>query len=289
MPEAIGKPRASAAKVAYHQKQLTKMLARADDLAFLQMIWAVDALQSDREGAARPYLSVYPAEAALQSSLQSSFGIHRWELETLVVQLFLAPKDAHLAANNLSLDCSQFEAARQAVNRLRALENIKSSRYLVGDFNIWGEMHRIAQRQFHWQRGYFNMPQVYRYAYFYARGRCAEYFQQVYGFEITNLILVGFGLFTAYLGAPWQRRQQNFAPEIGLTEDVVRASACFFFRKSTHFQCSRACSSHIERGHNMRFEMRINEHAAGQLVIIPTHLQAAMLAVMTGAITKGGP
>src|SRR4051812_6391537 len=84
MPDDLRPPTASEAKVAYHVKQLLKMFARANDVAFLQMIWAVDALQSGREPVAKSYFSTYPPEAAAKSSIQSPFGIHRWELETLV-------------------------------------------------------------------------------------------------------------------------------------------------------------------------------------------------------------
>ena len=50
---AMGKePKASPAKAAYHQKQLRKLFARANDKQFLQMVWAVDALRSGRADAA---------------------------------------------------------------------------------------------------------------------------------------------------------------------------------------------------------------------------------------------
>jgi hypothetical protein len=221
MPNEPRLPRASEAKVAYHLKQLLKMFARANDAAFLQMIWAVDALQSGREGVAKPFVSTYPPEAAAESSLKSPLGIHRWELETLIVQLFLVPKELPREQGNLVLDCSKFESIRQTIIRLRALENVESARYLSGDFTIWDEMHRIAQRQFHWQRGYFNTPQVYRYAYLYAQGKCADYFKQAYGFEITDLIFTGFGLFTTYLTGPWVLRKTS-VPEIGLTDEIVQ-------------------------------------------------------------------
>jgi hypothetical protein len=99
-----------------------------DDAAFLQMIWAVDALQSGREAVAKPYFSTYPPEAAAKSSIQSPFGIHRWELETLIVQLFLVPKEVPREQGNLVLHCSQFESTRQTINRLRALENVEYAR-----------------------------------------------------------------------------------------------------------------------------------------------------------------
>ena len=214
-------PRASEAKVAYHLKQLRKMFARANDAGFLQMMWAVDALQSDREAVAKLYLSKYPPEAPAKTSVQSPFGIHRWELETLIVQLFLVPKEVPREQDSLVLDCSKFESLRQTINRLRSLENVEAARYLSGDLTIWGEMHRITQRQFHWQRGYFNTPQVYRYAYLYAQGKCADYFKQAYGFEITDLIFSGFGLFTAYLTGPWVTRKTS-VPEVGLTDEIVQ-------------------------------------------------------------------
>ena len=214
-------PKASQAKVDYHLKQLLKIFSRANDAAFLQMIWAVDALQSGREAAARPFLSKYPPHVAAVSSLASQFGVHRWELETLVTELFLVPKELPREQGNLVLDCSNFEAMRQTINRLRALENVESARYLSGEFTIWGEMHRIAQRQFHWQRGYFNAPQIYRYAYLYAQGRCADYFRDTYGFEITDLVLAGFGMFAAYQSRPWVARETS-VPEVGLTDEIVR-------------------------------------------------------------------
>src|SRR3954463_5478715 len=99
-------PRASEAKVAYHSKQLVKMFARANDAAFLQMIWAIDALESGREDVAKLYLSGYPQGVAAKSSRRSALGIHRWELETLIVQLFLVPKDLPREQGNLILDCS---------------------------------------------------------------------------------------------------------------------------------------------------------------------------------------
>lgn len=221
MPDG-GRPRtASEAKVAYHLKQLLKMFARANDAAFLQMIWAVDALQSGREAAAKRHLSAYPLRAATESSMQSPLGIHRWELETLIVQLFLIPKELPREQGNLVLDCSKFESICETINRLRALENVEAARYLSGDFTIWGEMHRIAQRQFHWQRGYFNTPQVYRYAHLYAQGKCADYFKQTYGLEIADILFTGFGLFAAYLTEPWVARNTSL-PEVGLTDEIVQ-------------------------------------------------------------------
>src|SRR5436190_24045087 len=125
---AVKPPKASAAKVKYHVQQLRKMFARADDHAFLQMVWAVDALQSDRVQAAAQYLT-YPPAAAV-SSIGSNYAIHRWELETLLTQLFLTPKQEIRTGPNLILDCSKFESMSETINRLRKLENAESAFYL---------------------------------------------------------------------------------------------------------------------------------------------------------------
>ena len=81
------------AKLAYHSKQLRKYFARANDKAFLELIWAVDALQSGRENEAKLFLKTYPKAAVASSSIHSPMGIHRWELETLLIQLGSACAD----------------------------------------------------------------------------------------------------------------------------------------------------------------------------------------------------
>ena len=91
MPNELKEPKASPAKVTYHLKQLRKLFPRAGDQQFLQMVWAIDALRSGRpEAAAR--LLTFPRQAADQSA-GSDFAVYQWELETLLIQLFLTPKE----------------------------------------------------------------------------------------------------------------------------------------------------------------------------------------------------
>ena len=163
MPNDLKVPKASPAKVAYHLNQLRRLFPRASDQQFLQMVWAIDALRSGRlEAAAR--LLTFPQEAADQS-VTSQFAIHPWELETLLIQLFLTPRENEQLDATTVFDCTKFASVAKLVNRLRKLEEVESAVYLrEGDFDVFGEMHRIMQRQFHWQRGYFNLPQFYRYA-----------------------------------------------------------------------------------------------------------------------------
>jgi hypothetical protein len=206
MPNELKAPKASLAKVAYHRKQLRKLFARGSDRQFLQMVWAVDALYSGRADAAGGQLA-FPPHVADQFA-DSRFAVHPWELETLLIQLFLSPRGSYSPSGSAVLDCSNFNSVVDLVNRLRKLENVESAVYLRdSDFNIFDELYRIAQRQFHWQRGYLNLPQLYRYTFIYAQGKCGEYFEKKYGLPITQLNFVGFSLFAQAMRAPWISRR----------------------------------------------------------------------------------
>ena len=194
MPNESKMPKSSPARVAYHQKQLSKLLPRAGDQHFLQMLWAISALRSERPEAAARVLTF--ARAAANQSVGSRYAVHQWELETLLTQFLITPKEEPQSGTTGTFDCSKFESVAELANRLRKLEDIESAVYLQGaEFNIYGELHRIVQRQFHWQRGYLNLPQFYRYAFIYAQGKCAEYFDETYGLPIAELNFVGFTLF----------------------------------------------------------------------------------------------
>jgi hypothetical protein len=155
------------------------------------MIWAVDALQSDRVPVAAGNIQ-FPASAAT-SDIGAPNAIHSWELETLVNQLLVMPKLKLSARRNRFLDCSKFGSAATAVNLLRGVEDAESGVYLR-HHPVLNELHRIGQRIFPWQRGYFNVPQFYRSAFIYGQGKCAEYFRVSTGLAIDEFSLIGFGL-----------------------------------------------------------------------------------------------
>ena len=83
------------------------------------------------------------------------------------------------------------------------------------------EMHRIAQRQFHWQHGYYNLPQLYRYSYIYGQGKCGEYFERTYGIPIADLTFVGFALYASHQRTPWLKQPLG-VPELELSADLVK-------------------------------------------------------------------
>lgn len=57
------------------------------------------------------------------------------------------------------------------------------------------ELHRIAQRQFPWQRGLVKPQNVYRYLYMYGQGTCAEHFKSKYGISMSDFTLCALALF----------------------------------------------------------------------------------------------
>jgi hypothetical protein len=64
-----------------YRKKLRSLLTKADDEAFFQMVWALDAIQSDRSRKAAPYLN-FPPEA-VNPDIGSEYAIHKWDLESL--------------------------------------------------------------------------------------------------------------------------------------------------------------------------------------------------------------
>lgn len=184
------------------------------------MIWAIDALSSGRPDSAAPLLR-FPPQAVDQTP-GSPYAIHKWELETLLVHFFLESCEGPLSNGTSHFDCNNFSHVATLINRLRKLEDVESGLYLrEGNLSIFGEMHRIAQRQFHWQQGYFNVPQFYRYSFIYAQGECGEYFERTYGFPITELNFVGFVFYAHAVKYPWFSSAASL-PDVGLTDDLMR-------------------------------------------------------------------
>jgi hypothetical protein len=202
-----------------YRKKLTKTLSKADDEAFCQLVWSVDALQSDRVGPASRYLR-YPQEAAT-SDPTSRYAVFKWDLESLINQLLITPKLPIRPGLNRVLNCESFEAIRAAVNQLRSLEDAEAG-IVLRTRGVLSELHRIAQRQFRWQRGYFNVAQFYRYAYIYAQGECGRYFEHTYGLTVNQFPLIGFALHTSFQENPWL--SSNFtADKLGITPALMKA------------------------------------------------------------------
>lgn len=174
------------------RKKLQKILSRAENEALVQMIWAVDALQSDRDINIKSILD-YP-DVADTSAIGSSGFIYKWELETLFCQLLQIPKELPRKGKHRITNCSLFQTCAELINSIRDLDGAEYLQ-LSKNKSVFKEMHRIGHRQFPWQRGYENTGIIYRYIFIYGQGRCAEYFEKKYGISISDFFMVGFAFY----------------------------------------------------------------------------------------------
>lgn len=202
------------------RKKLLDLLSRADDEGFLRLIWSINALQSGREKAASPYLA-FPVEAAT-TGMTARYAIHDWELETLATILLTTPKYELRPGRNRVCDCGQFGTMATAINFLRRLENSESGIFLRNN-SVLMELHRLAHRQFHWQHGYFNSIQLYRYAYLYGSGACGDFFLEKNQISLNEFSLVGFGLYHLFGERPYIARDISMEA-VGVPPEKVEAA-----------------------------------------------------------------
>lgn len=205
--------------------KLSDLLSRADDVAFLQMAWAVDTLQSKSGVDVRRYLN-YPSVAHVYN-IDSPYFVFKWDIETLIILLLSTSKHKIAPGPNRILDCSQFGAMAQAVNMLRSLENSEFGARIDGG-KILLEMHRIGQRQFGWQRGFASSERLYRFTFIYGQGECASYFAKVHGLTIEQFMEVSFVLFAHLRTVPWTNPPDIRVLELesGLMEKVLSLIYC---------------------------------------------------------------
>ena len=175
---------------------LSSRLSLADDEGFVAMIWALNALQTGRSQVALPFFEAVPEGAATEGIL-GPHAIYPWELETLGNELLSTPKDPVYRTFN----SRNWNAIGDVVNRLRELENAEYGAR-SGEFSIFDEMGRIGARQFDWQRGFFTLPEIYRSAFVYGQGVCAEYFSRTHGITVADMMLVGYALTVAFQEFP---------------------------------------------------------------------------------------
>lgn len=183
-----------------YRGRLNDLLSRADDEAFFILVWAVHAIQTGREDQAAHILS-YPKEAAT-SDIASKFAVHPWRLETLLNELLQAAKLEILPNRaNKRVDCSKFAAVAKAVTYLNELENAQDG-IVLRRINVLQEMHRLAQRQFEWQRGFLSHGQFYRAGYIYGGEQAKAHFGRLNGITIEQFNQACFAMYALFANKP---------------------------------------------------------------------------------------
>lgn len=210
----------------HYRKKLNKLLSRAGNEEFIQLLWAVHILQSENPDPARKFIlpKTIP-DGAISAKMPSEFSVHKWEIETLANELMTVPK-AKPKKNGptRTLRWDHFGAATDCVNWLRKLENVEY-RVQKKREDIFIEMGRIAARQFDWQRGFVNIPQFYRNAFVYGQGPCAVQFEEAHGTTLNRFSQIGFMLFVSLTNFPVVRNDKSWV-EMGVEwEEVERVLA----------------------------------------------------------------
>lgn len=218
---------ASPARRLYMQKRVGVLRARLGaDLAatdtedFIQLLWAIGVLQSGNPAPAARIIR-FPPQAATDD-FTSRFAVRPWELETLAN----LAAETHKAELPATLTCRDFNSAARFVNALRTLEDVESGAY-VDQETVLNEMHRIGQRQFAWQRGHANNPDVYRSIYLYGQGAAAAFFEQHHRMSIEDFTKTAFGLFVTLTQHPSVARATDF-DQIGITPQMVESALNLF-------------------------------------------------------------
>ncbi|CDZ74181.1 Hypothetical protein, partial CDS, partial [Neorhizobium galegae bv. orientalis] len=144
----------------------------------------------------------YPAEAT-NLSPGSPFAIRKWELETLLALFY---RDFRTASPHQrgarERSTGSFSTIANLVNLLRSIEDSESGVRLTPE-TVLREMHKIAPRQFEWQRNFATRERIYRFAYIYGQGTCAQFFQEKYALTISEFLQAGFLLFAHAHLTPW--------------------------------------------------------------------------------------
>lgn len=196
------------------------MLSCADDPSFFVMCWSAHAIQSGREPAARG-LFQYPAPAVTQD-ITSKYYCPPWMMETLLNELLCIPK-AKVRHNGPTriLRCDQFSALAAAINVLHDLENAEDG-ITIGRISVLREIHRLAQRQFEWQRGFVSYTSLFRSAFLYSEPQTNSFFESKTGLSISDFILSCFALYSLSAERPFIIAN-NGMEKIGISRSTFAA------------------------------------------------------------------
>lgn len=181
--------------------QLLETLSYLDDAQALQLLWAVNALQSSNRPNLEKYLN-YPSEAEA-AKIGDKYFVLKWELENLILLLLSTPK--RKAKQVIPSRYMEFNTVATLANLYKSAEEAESE-VLITDANIIAEMQRYAHKQFFWQREIFQSERMYRYYYVYGQGKCADFFKEKYGLSIEEFAVTCVALYSQAQKFGWQVR-----------------------------------------------------------------------------------
>lgn len=259
--------------------KLNAILSFVEDEAFVQLVWAVDAIQSSREPAARGLIQ-YPREA-VTTELTSRLHVHKWELETLLNEALAVPKRPLPPGPNRVLNCYQFSAMAALANMLRRLENAESG-LVLRRTSMFVELHRLSQRQFEWQRGFLNAAQFYRWAYIFGGPICDDFLVQRHGLNVPDFMLAGFALFSGLANGPTLLRNTDFS---GVGVKAATRDAALQLMTITHADARRQAALMRLQGRGVAYEASVLRQKP--IIAFDERLRAPLPALIIPRTTSG--
>lgn len=201
----------------FRRRKLEALLGQADDEKLVRLVALVTAALKGEAGAARAVVDL--PEDAVGTEIGSPGYIPPWILETLVNELLAAPKQAVPGRGRYRiLRTDSYAVLRRLTNLIISLENAEDGIFLAAH-DVFTEMHRLAQRQFPWQRGVFNAPAFYRSLRLYGSGKAAEHFEREAGVSSSDFVKIGVWL-AGVLGGREAVRRDTDLSELGIMPDV---------------------------------------------------------------------
>lgn len=201
------------------RKKLAKSLGRVDGTEdFLRMIWSIDKIGEGNKIGWR-WFTKTPEHLVKFAS--EPHHIHKWTLESLV-NAFLLSQPLRRRGDRAwkVMNTRHLGAPLQLLQMTNELENAHDG-LALRRVSVFDEMRRIAQRQFHWQRGKMNKAAFFKAAYLYTFPEAAEYFEQKHGVSIHDFCFSGFALVSMLLHHPAVQARPNVEKRLEIDPEVL--------------------------------------------------------------------
>ena len=211
-----------------YQKRLRKYVSAAPFAAFAKMIWAVNAIQSERVTAGSKHIQ-FPKEAATTDPL-SKYKVHGWDLEDLWGEYFATRhKRLRKGGPNKILNCTHWDTFCNVFNTLKGMQNAESG-VILREANVLHEMPKIMFRQLDWQRGFFTAQNFYRTAFLFGGPLAQEHFLKTVGVSFEQYTKTVFALYAHFRDRPILNKKINgkligvSSEELALVVDHISAT-----------------------------------------------------------------
>jgi hypothetical protein len=238
----------------FYREKLRDLLCHTDPDELCQAYCAAFSLYEGETALASRQFRNFPQEAT-SATLGSPVRFHDWEAETVVNEAFALPKrgGGFLILPN-KLDLSRYSSLLHLSQILRRLENEE-----YGDLqhDVLRELARIIQREFEWQRGWFNKALIYRTAKIYGHPKVAPHIFKRTGFSVEQLTYLEFVLTIGFKTSTILDIDTSF-DQIGIDQELIEIGLPIFAGSmdSAFEEARRTRSGQIETAYRPSFLRR---------------------------------